>query len=188
MAAPLIPIKYAGFDHLSRPSLFLCWFRVAPKTWAVLFAGWLCVLLSFLFSFYAPSSGAVLICAAVSAEILFERLHYRSLPRAAAGEYPLIKLDTLQNEVILHHQNIPVLADAKDPEYGALLGLSVASEWSTEDLPFQGTHQHGAYWFYSRTIDRVTSVVTKNIFAAIIIGTLIWGYGEPIIKFFARCA
>lgn len=177
--------KTIDFDDERKSALLsyskiLSWYGVAPKIWCVLGLGWLWVILSFTFKFEEPSSGAILVCAAVFAEVFYERSVFRNWRRMNYGEYFGFALtEDAAGRLGLGDGNLMICG--KVGGFGgpvrALLGLSRESDWS-KSCTYQGQHTDGTFWIYSYTIARVEKAFTTFILTTAVIGTVIWGYAH----------
>lgn len=167
----------------SHPKL-LCWFDAAPKIWTVLVTGWLWLLTSTALSFQIPSSGAVLVCAAVLGELLFEKLPYRNWPRMEGGQilgFALIE-DSVGHLALTDGGRIFIgKTDGFGGPIRALLGLSRNSEWN-EYGHINGKYQKGTIWLCGRTVERVETVISTAIITTAVIGTLVWGYSHCLFQ------
>lgn len=174
-----LPVDHHKFDDLESRGKLASWYETAPMLWALLIAGWLWVIASFLLSFEFPSSGAVLICCAVLGEVYFERLHYRKWPMASVGEEKLAEI-TRQKDggVTLNTESIIMLGDVmQGGHYRGLLSISEKLEW-TETGINNGRSRKGLFWRYTSTIKRVEKIATYTVVVSVIAGTGIWGYGH----------
>ena len=66
------------------------WWEIASNVWWCLIFGWLVVILSYINKWEFPSSGAVLSCCVIVAELLFnQRQFYEGLEKSTKADLPL---------------------------------------------------------------------------------------------------
>jgi hypothetical protein len=182
--AKLIPLESAtNFDGFSRPNILYSFFYSAKWVWIILIFGWVVVLLSIILGFEIPSSGAVLVCSAVLAEVKFERIWYRKLPRGGLGVTNFLNLGRSDEGVMSLHrregnQHMSMyLGEKLSSELRALFGLTPESSWCDYNEQ-NGRGEVGAFWPYEHSIQKVEKLVTLHVCISAIVGTLIWGYAH----------
>ena len=175
--------KILSFDDPRRAEitsypLWKCWIFVVPSTFASIVIGWLLVIFSCILNFEVASSGSLLVCAAVIAEVLYERSRFRRWPRIEHhGYYGFALTESGLDGLSLSGEKIHISGKTKN--FGgpvrSLLGLSRDSEWRMSGN-VNGRDIDGTFWNYSDAIQRVENTLTWIILGSAVIGTLIWGY------------
>ena len=124
------------------------WFRIAPWIWLPLIVGWVWVGVSWWIGFEFPSSGAILVCAAIIAEAF---------------------LLTWPHLVPFDVEKSPVIFDTSAEESDSPHLYTIAKD-SEKD-------EHGK-WVAWKTSRRVQRIFVTSIIVSAIVGTVIWGYGH----------
>lgn len=127
----------------------MAWFGIAPAIWLALSAGWVCVLVSWSIGFEFPSSGAVLVCAAIVAEAYYSRWPYR-------------KIDLVKTYLIVTNRIM-------DSDSSHLRALANEKETNADG---------NGDWVAWMTAGRIDRILAKPIIVSAIVGTAIWGYGH----------
>ena len=97
------------------------WFKIAPRIWIALLAGWLWVIVSWLINFEPAASGAMLVGFAIIAEHFFLRWPYRKIDMDADdGSTASREVEKYQNK------DMRILAKEKDKVDGELAAWKTA--------------------------------------------------------------
>jgi hypothetical protein len=155
--------------EMPKKNTLLALYSVAAKPWSVLFSCWSIVVFSIFFSWELPASGAVLVCGAVLAELLYQRQRWTKMNTDPSGGFDLIA-DLSNGKPIITGQFS--IAPAGTGKLGSLLSLAIETELKSNQ---QGSQIH---WFYTDTVRRIESYVATAVAVSAILGTILWGYGH----------
>lgn len=165
----MVPVKT---KQLVMPSYSTFWalFIIASGLWLLIVFAWLVVFVSILCSWEVPASGAVLVCAALIADIIFENYRWRKLPCDPSGSISLVP-DAVTGKPILITKYMS--APAGKGRLGALLSLAKGDEVKREA---------DDTWYYNDTVRRVEKIILLIIVITALFGTALWGYGHLLFK------
>jgi len=141
------------------------WWELGKHIWISLLIGYLWVLISVFSSFKVASSGAVLVCACIVSDLIFQKLQWRRLAAFVANHFcertegadGWITFETVKPN--------PHRVKTKDASLDALLELAKPTE-----------KDRNGHWMVSGTAERCESPILIAIGCSAIVGTLIWGY------------
>ncbi len=155
-------IKYPEINPIA------AYFSLGRSVIIPLLIGWLVVFLSVTMKFEVPSSGAVLVCTALIAEVIFEGQWWRNMPCDHHGFFP-IKRETKSNRPIIWGYQV---SPAWEGQAGALLSLADKSRI----ISVQGSVD--PLWNYRETVNVVEKRFKFIIVTSAVVGTLVWGYAH----------
>lgn len=140
----------------------LAWYRIAPSLWISLGSGYLVVLASLLVNFEIPSSGSILVCGGIIAEIYHSRWAYRYLlenPKKSEFLQFLLKKEVERNG-----------------------GAHPLARWSrpTKNDPFElvGGLNEDEVDMLINGASYVDTILSRWVIGSVILGTIIWGYAH----------
>jgi len=128
-------------------------------------------LISLLFFWEVPSSGAVLVCGALISEILYQNQRWTKLNTDPSGSFYLEPDSNTGSPVIRSQYTI---APAGEGKLGILLSLAKDNE--LVDI----SDQNKMLWFYKDTVSRIGNIIVFTDAFTAVIGTIVWGYGHLI--------
>jgi hypothetical protein len=171
--------RLSNTGHLaeSRPQRrILYFFALFPGPLFFIAFGWLFFLFSVAVEFRVPSSGAVLVCAALIAEVLSARAFFRTWP--IGGNYSTLGaiVERPDSMFLLHlvkedhgvtvMKNNQIYAILDYLKVRSLVYLSKEGEWIANQ------------WAYWNTIERLQNQIMGLIIITTFLGTIVWGYGD----------
>ncbi len=163
----------------------------APTAVAYLIAGWLWFILSAIFCFEVPSSGAIMICTAVLAELKHQNLpwyrestvHSSLLVRV----FEPSELDgTVSGSVRYYDQIDLAKSNGKLPSPRIVSGpndelaRSVKALQNFADLETEPVFKDLGVWHLSSAAKKANSVVNAALTATVLFGSVLWAYGHLI--------
>jgi len=143
--------------------------KIAPWVWGVLFVVWLFVIVCYFFSFEVQASGSVLVCGALIAEVIYERLDCR---KVNCDYFGYIELSTVLDSGIIYIWDEALVVKGN---LEGLLSLAKDDEIETVKLG-------SAKWNYKMAVSRADMFVLFAIVLTAVAGTALWGYGFLIIE------
>lgn len=156
-------------------NLVKAWARFGKRVWVSLGCGWACSVL-WLFSYISASqAGALLICAAIVAEVLHEKRHRLFIDQVQPG----LKQSHLYREVTVANE---ARKDIEITPHNTRSGKSTVNttSWALfhlarkdEFFAYEGTR----LWDLARTMKRAERLLDYCIVTTAVIGTLMAAFG-----------
>lgn len=146
------------------------YFKLGLPVWISLLIGWVIFIISAVLNWEVPASGAVMVCVALIAEILYEQFWWRKMPCDPHGHFAIKKDSNTNGPIIWSYKVVP----AWDGQAGALLSLSRKNEV----MNIQGYPD--PQWCYRDVVQRVEKMFLACIVSTAVFGTLVWGYAHLI--------
>ncbi len=153
-----------GLDNKDDLSKWRAYWLLAPHAIFALLLGWLTVFLSAVLGIRPASSGAMLVGAAILAQFFHSRWLYRALLEVKVKEFQFAAVSRV------FHLN---------PR--ALISLSLPSDHYPEPRQHDEVAGYDSNWLYPRTVNRIDQQLEFVILLCVVIGTVLWGYGDLIL-------
>lgn len=160
--------------------------RTSPFAFLSMLVGCLCFLLSFVYAWEVPSSGAVMICSVVVAELAHRRSWLsRAAPLYSGKWFQAVK----GNGSFIVYDQMPVQGAITPNTTSSLMSLErngklfVAVALLDRALTRTGNDQFktkSPAWEFSANFRRVESVFVVSAGCVAVLGSLIWAYGHLI--------
>lgn len=151
----------------------VAWFRFAKKSWIALAVGWLSLLVAFLPQLALNQAGALLICAAIVAEVFHAKRHRLFVNQVTPGprvHYVYQEIDSgfgqKSIEITPHGTHTGKVTVPSDN--WTLYHLAAPDEFYAEGLTRN--------WDLERTMARAERMVDNAIIATTILGTILWAF------------
>jgi hypothetical protein len=151
----------------------VAWFRFARRSSLALAIGWLALLAAFLPWMKLNQAGALLICAAIVAEVFHEKRHRLFIHQVTPGyresyEYREIVSDTGQKSIEITPSAVHTGKSTVPSGGWPLYHLAKPNEFYT-----RGSTRA---WDLERTVARAERVVDIAIVGTTIVGTILWAF------------
>lgn len=152
----------------------VAWFRFAKLSWLALVAGWLALLAALLPQLALNQAGALLICAALVAEVLHEKRHRLFIHQVTPGyreQYvyrEIVSTGTGQQSIEITPHATRTGKVTVPTEGWPLYHMAKPQEFHTEGATRR--------WDLERTVARAERVVDIAIVVTAIVGTVLWAF------------
>ena len=141
------------------------WWELGKGIWIALFLGYLWVAISIIFQYKVSSSGAVLICACIVSDLIFQQLKWRRLAAFVANHFCERKQGPDGWIIFETVKPNPHRVKTQEVSLDALMRLAEP-----------GDFYENRYWMVSGTAARCETPILWCIGVSAMVGTLIWGY------------
>ena len=154
------------------------WYRLAPRVWISLAAGWLLVLVSFASCLQQRQAGALLVCAAIVAEVFNDKKHQLFVTQLLPGiasfyAYREVRMD-VDGQM---HQGIEISSDQVSRGKSTVNADSWHLYHLAKESEFRG-NKPSREWDLPSTMKRLESRVAYSITLSVIVGTVLSAFGS----------
>lgn len=152
----------------------IAWFRFAKRSWLALAVGWLALLAAFLPQVALNQAGALLICAAIIAEVFHDKRHRLFIHQVTPGyrescEYrEIVSEENGQKSIEITPHAVSTGKVTVPSERWALYQLAKPEEFRTSGST--------RTWDLERTVARAERGVDIAIVVTTIAGTILWAF------------
>ena len=154
----------------------IAWFNFAKRVWVALGLGWVSLIILLTPYLRLDRAGAILVCAAIIAEVFHEKGHRRFLKQIAPGVYN----HYLYLEIDVPGENRKdIQITAQQARIGGPTTVNT-ERWSLYHLSKpEDFLPHGAtrMWLHEKTMTRAERRLEFAIVITAIVGTVLWAYG-----------
>ncbi len=163
-------------------------FQLSKTAWIALFLGWAAFWISLTFSFEVPSSGALMICGVVVAEVFYAPQQWVRFVAANPGGYVLRVDGTTSDGVSASHFGVYTTTQLFSKEMGSksVTSGSGGKLFSQLEIIDNGPLRNGRMmpfkehklWSLSAEAERYESTFHRSSAFTAFFGSVLWGYGH----------
>lgn len=189
---------------------WVVFYRIAPKVYCWIMWTWLWLFISVIFNFKVPSSGAVLVCGSIIAEMYFQGLGWRKILQIKSNMWvgiipekellylqvfryghPYSHLIARKNEEVKEIKKMQKIEkklrkEEREQSVAIYSLMSLGKGLIIPKKPIFGLMSEDCtyQWNYFDDVIYAETIFRRAILFTAIIGTLLWGYGDVIWGFF----